>query len=384
MDPISTIKEFMMEFAETTGLADPATPPRRYLWTDAFGLCNFLELYRQTKAENWRNLALSLVDQVHDVLGRHREDDARTGFISGLTEEEGRRHPTAGGLRIGKTENERGPGEPYDEREEWDRDGQYFHYLTKWMHALNRAGRIAEIPMFTRWAIELAKAAHAAFVHTLPNGSKRIYWKMRIDLSAPLVPSMGQQDALDGLITYSRLQASAGKISERLPSLGPEIAEMAALCRGMNFATEDPLGIGMLLCDAYTVAQLMATDSFPENGALFNDLLLSSLAGLHALGESRFWELPADHRLAFRELGTAIGLHAIEKIKGLIREKREAFGGMHPGPAQMKRFDHFVGLGRNIEAFWLESENRKSQTWIAHRHINGVMLATSLAPNSFL
>jgi hypothetical protein len=44
-----------------------------------------------------------------------------------------------GGLRIGKPLKERGANEPIDESLEWDRDGQYFHYLTKWMHALCRA-----------------------------------------------------------------------------------------------------------------------------------------------------------------------------------------------------------------------------------------------------
>lgn len=44
---------------------------------------------------------------------------------------EGKRHPTMGGLRIGKTLAERGPSEVFDENREWDRDGQYYHYLTK-------------------------------------------------------------------------------------------------------------------------------------------------------------------------------------------------------------------------------------------------------------
>ncbi len=118
----------MIEFAEQTGLLPPEkVPPRRYLWTDAFAVCNFLELYGQTGNDKYKELALRLVDQVHNVLGRHREDDPRTGWISGLDEREGRMHPTKGGLRIGKEMNERGPDDPFDERLEWDRDGQYYH-----------------------------------------------------------------------------------------------------------------------------------------------------------------------------------------------------------------------------------------------------------------
>ena len=72
------------------------------------------------------------------MLGRYREDDARHGWISGLDEENGPLHPTIGGLRIGKPLKERQNAERFDERLEWDRDGQYFHYLTKWMHALSQ------------------------------------------------------------------------------------------------------------------------------------------------------------------------------------------------------------------------------------------------------
>ncbi|RZB37123.1 MAG: hypothetical protein SRB2_01627 [Desulfobacteraceae bacterium Eth-SRB2] len=138
---ISIVEEIMTEFSDSTGLSTLGKSPRRYLWTDAFAVCNFLELYQRTGDESWQNLALRLVDQVHYILGRHREDDPRTGRISGYTEEQGRKHPTIGGLRIGKKMNERKPDEPYDDHLEWDRDGQYYHYLTKWMHALNRVSR---------------------------------------------------------------------------------------------------------------------------------------------------------------------------------------------------------------------------------------------------
>lgn len=130
---IAIVKGIMAEFSDQTGLLNIEKSPRRYLWTDAFAVCNYLELYQKTGDASWRNLALRLLDQVHNVLGRHREDDPRTGWISGLTEQEGRRRPTIGGLRIGKQMNERKFDDPYDEHLEWDRDGQYFHYLTKWI-----------------------------------------------------------------------------------------------------------------------------------------------------------------------------------------------------------------------------------------------------------
>ena len=179
--------------------------------------------------------ALQLVDQVHQTLGRHREDDSRTGWISGLDEEEGRKHPTHGGLRIGKELNERKPRDPFDERLEWDMDGQYYHYLTKWMHALNRVSGVTGDLTYNTWAIELAKTAHARFVYaSSPGGPKRMYWKMSIDLSRPLVPSMGHHDPLDGFVTYSELQATAerGREKSKGTDLRTEIADMARICEG--------------------------------------------------------------------------------------------------------------------------------------------------------
>jgi hypothetical protein len=73
---------------------------------DAFAVCNLLGLYRDSGERRHLDLALRLVDQVHHTLGRYRSDDPRQGWISGLDEETGERHPTAGGLA------ERGPHEP--------------------------------------------------------------------------------------------------------------------------------------------------------------------------------------------------------------------------------------------------------------------------------
>jgi hypothetical protein len=95
---ISIVEGIMTEFSDSTGLSTVEQSPRRHLWTDAFAVCNFLELYQRTGDVNWKNLALRLVDQVHYILARHREDDPRTGWIIGHTEKEGRKHPTIGGL----------------------------------------------------------------------------------------------------------------------------------------------------------------------------------------------------------------------------------------------------------------------------------------------
>jgi len=43
-DPVGISEEIMLEFAYETGISSNLKP-RRYLWTDAFAVCNFLELY---------------------------------------------------------------------------------------------------------------------------------------------------------------------------------------------------------------------------------------------------------------------------------------------------------------------------------------------------
>lgn len=75
----------MDEFADSISVSGTLSP-RRYLWTDAFAVCNFLSLRRQTGDERYLAFARELVDQVHHILGRHRADHPRRGWISGLLE----------------------------------------------------------------------------------------------------------------------------------------------------------------------------------------------------------------------------------------------------------------------------------------------------------
>jgi hypothetical protein len=383
---LAIARDIMLEFAAATGVSGGGRPPRRYLWTDAFAVCTFLDLHRQTGQERYRQLADSLIGQVHGTLGRHRGDDRRSGWLSGLDDREGALHPTRRGLRIGKTLNERRPGDPFDERLEWDRDGQYYHYLTKWMHALHQAGRDAAEPPYHLWAMELAKAAHAAFVYTpAPGSPKRMYWKMSVDLTRPLVPSMGHHDPLDGWITCTELMAAARKgpgASPRL-DLGREIGEMAAMCRDVDWATDDPLGLGGLMSDAFRVGQLMARGYF-ESGELLEGLLSAALTGLNSLLGRDPFALPARARLAFREFGLSIGLRAIERLRGWVGENPGPLGRAASLQAKLKALERYEPLAETIERFWLEPGNRKADSWTEHGDINGVMLAASLAPDGFL
>lgn len=361
--------EIMERFAERTGVNSEAAPTR-YLWTDAFAVCNWLGLAERTGEDSHEALALRLVEQVHETLGRHRDDDPREGWISGLDEAEGRAHPTRGGLRIGKPLPERGADEPLDERLEWDRDGQYFHYLTKWMHALDQCTRSTGRWRFNAWGRELAEAAYEAFTYEA-NGGRRMVWKMSIDLSRPLVPAMGLHDPLDGFVTCTQLQSTASRMPDPVsgPSVDDEVAGFAAMVDPSRLATSDPLGIGGLLVDAARLAQLKADDARAHR-ELIERLLVSALDGLTAYGDDDL-RRPANLRLGFRELGLAIGLDAVELTSRLAD--------FSAGKSLLR----YLPIRDEIETFWSDPENRRSPTWTEHRDINEVMLATSLVPEGF-
>lgn len=341
-----TANQLMASFAERSGVIG-ARPQRRYLWTDAFAVCNFLGLGQLDRA-------LALVDRVHHELGRHRPGEARRGWISGLGDAEGEAHPTLGGLRIGKPLPERGEREPLDERLEWDRDGQYFHYLTRWMHALDQVTRATGDEQYAIWARELADTAHRRFVHG-PRGRRRMYWKMSIDLMRPQVASMGHHDPLDGYVTCLQLDAT----TRRGMDLGDAIADYRSMIDPRGLATGDPLGIGGLLVDAYRLTQL------DRDRPLRDALLEAARAGLAHYVTQPDLRLSAAHRLAFRELGLAIGLAAAAAMEA-------------PG------FAPYARLRDSIDGFWLADEHRRSPTYRDHEDINDAMLATSVQPDGYL
>ena len=367
-DATAIAAQLMSAFASRTGLCPASKKQQRYLWTDAFAVCNFLELSARTGEELYRRCAMDLIDQVHHVLGRYRADDIRQGWISGLDEEIGQRHPTKGGLRIGKPLRERQPSEPIDERLEWDRDGQYFHYLTKWMHALCRARFAISDPAYIAQAIELGAAAFDGFAHRSASGDVvGIYWKMSTDLSRPLTYAMGLHDPLDGFITFRELQhACLEKPPElEVPDLTSALESLSKLCRKRDWTTTDPLGIGGLLFNACRLSQLTGGGADQE---LLEQLTNTSEKSLRAFLASRSLRRSSSQRLAFRELGLAIGLMAAPTIIDRARGTRDQYRSL---------------AGRLVNA-WLPLAHSPDELWQAHRDINDVMLATALIPETFL
>ena len=362
----------MQAFAARTGLVGDA-PARRYLWTDAFAVCNFLALGECA-------LAARLIEQVHAILGAHRPDDARHGPLSGLDPAAAREHPTVGGLRIGKPLPERAADTPTDPALEWERDGQYFHYLTRWMHALDQYARRTGTADANRWARELARTAVDAFVQDGPGG-RRVVWKMSIDLDRPLVASMGQHDPLDGLVTCLQLRAHA-PAEARGPSLAPELRTLGALLAGTSLLTDDPLGIGGLLGDAYRLAQLLHGDSGDD--ALLGLLLAAAAGGLAVWLGQRPLARPAVERLAFRELGLAIGLQAATRLWRLLEHARAPLLRQPAARASLDAVITQLPLARRIGQYWLAVAQAAPPHWRAHEDINAVMLATCLVPDGWL
>lgn len=343
--------DLMWRFAERTGLTGHR-PAHRYLWTDAFAVCNFLALWHATGDNDYRDLALGLVDQVHHTLGRHRPDSERTGWLSGLDEAHGEAHPTRGGLRIGKPLPERRADDLLDHHLEWERDGQYFHYLTKWMHALDQVARAIDSRTHHRWARELAEVAWRAFVHQ--EGLRpRMHWKMSVDLRRSLVPSMGLHDPLDGLLTCLELEATGTQFRIHVPMLAEAVESFAAIVSGTELATSDPLGIGGLFADVSRINQL------GRPVELRAQVERAARTGLRQYLAASELDAPAATRLAFRELGLAIGLA----------------GDTSPTAHETRN---------EIEEFWLVDVHRRSRSWHEHQDINDVMLATCLMPAGFL
>jgi hypothetical protein len=277
---------------------------------------------------------------------------------------------------------ERENSEWFDERLEWDRDGQYFHYLTKWMHALCRVAIIANKSEYARWAGELASAAFQGFsCASASGGLVGIYWKMSTDLSRPLVSAMGIHDVLDGFITFREVQHAMENMSvaSGLSDIPAAIESLSPLCQGRDWTTDDPLGLGGLLFDAWRLCQLFDPNSHADVD-LLEALLDGCSYGLTSFVRAGQLAKAVSYRLAFRELGLAIGLKAVSAIAHEITK----FGGQFENPDDLRRsiklLQRHESIGGEIIRDWLPH----AEHWRAHQDINEVMLATALIPDTFL
>ena len=360
-------QRIMDDFSVRTGLiGDKGDSSRRYLWTDAFAVQTLFGLGRVNNEQAYVDRAVKLIDMVHDKLGHFHPDDEREGWIVGLAEEAGWDHPTAGGLRIGKKLPERKASEPYNESLEWERDGQYFHYLTRWVNALLKAGQQTGVKKYEHWAAELLVAAHK-FVDK-SRGRLRMYWKMSVDLSRPLIDNQGAHDPLEGLICAESVMKAAPEKAEELWSFSED---MRQLCRGQDWYTTDDLGIGSLLLNAIRTLDL-EQEKLPEEVQPVH-LFTNILEGLESHAQSYNKNRSASQRLAFRECGLSLGLRAMEGLDVIPPEIKDLY----------KQLELYFPLANEIEDFWRNPQNLQSSTWSGHLDINEVSLASSLTAKSF-
>jgi len=178
---------------------------------------------------------------------------------------------------------------------------------------------------------------------------------------------MGLHDALDGFITFREVQHARSKMrpEAQMPDLTSDIGALSCLCRNRDWTTDDPLGIGGLLFDADRLSHLRGDEADQELLRQLTDACQKSLRDLLA---TRLFSRPTSQRLAFRELGLAIGLNAVPTITGRTDSTS----------------DRYPFLADKIVNAWLAVAHSPDELWQAHRDINDVMLATALTPQTFM
>ncbi len=358
-------RKIMDEFLQSSGIAGiDGNPHRRYLYTDAFAVQSCFALSHIFNSPEYGQHALDLIDRVQAFLGRFRPDDRREGWISGLSHDQGNLHPTARGLRIRKNLPEGEPGEPFDSRLEWERDGQYFHYLTRWFHALLQAYCETGENRYAIHAAELLSAAGHFIVRD--DGILRMVWKMNTDLTHTRVDSMGAHDPLEGLVcVISAMEA----FPESRPALESLEDDLKTLCRGMDWFSTDTLGIGgLLLNTARTAVMRHNGDELPASirpGYLFAD----AMGGLQMYRRHLYDpQQPAGSRLAFRECGMTLGIRVLYGMRHHYKNPDIDFASL----------GQFIPLADEIEDFWLTTDSRQTTGWTDHYDINSVTLAASI------
>ncbi|KAJ5690954.1 hypothetical protein N7488_011689 [Penicillium malachiteum] len=321
----------------------------RYLWTDAFGVINLLTMHKEycraggesPHDDRYVQLARRLIETVHDILGRTRDGTAR---LPGATES----NPLGGGLRIGKTD-EHGS----------DCDGQYHHYLTVWMFALNRMALATGDMEYNRQAVALARAIHPRFFVDRAAARPRMIWKMSMDLSAPLVSSEGNLDPIDGFVVFRILQATAIKAGDG-EVLTEEIGDYKRVMerKGEHFVSKDTLDLGMTLWTAHW---------FSEHENWASNLANRCFEQLYDIFEiNRYLDRNIKFRLAFREYGTCLGCYCQSQQ---TTDKERAVDLKTWADAIITAWDPYMELSISQD---LTPEDL--------RPINRVMYATALTP----
>eukprot|EP00923_Selenidium_pygospionis_P013090 GHVN01022611.1.p1 GENE.GHVN01022611.1~~GHVN01022611.1.p1 ORF type:complete len:463 (+),score=79.89 GHVN01022611.1:151-1389(+) len=395
--------QVMMIFAHTTGLIPPDENKQRvrYLWTDAWAVINCVGLSRMARhygenksSDKMLRLGASTIAKTQQVLGSHRraqfpnDSDNRSGPL------------TNGGMRIGKAYSEDLKVDPHDDPFSYDRDGQYFHYLTKWLNALCLFADETNDASLAELAVRTANQILPSFHHVTRDGSNMLYWKMSIDLTHPTVRSMGAHDAVDGLIAYLQVKATAdrfqldghltatdhltatGHLSQHINLLSKVIDDQNVLCRSPRGS--DSLEAGGLLINAVHLSAMMRCDSSLDQGDLLVRLLRHSLPivkGCHREMCER--PIGLQRRLPFRDFGLSTGLKGVVAL----HENENNSLNMKKSGQVWQLVDEILAAGvpvlKEMES-WNMSHLQTLASWRDHEQITNVMYASHLCPKGFL
>jgi hypothetical protein len=117
---------------------------------------------------------------------------------------------------------------------------------------------------------------------------------------------------------------------------------------------------------------------------LYLKILKDIQIGLDYYSKNNHLNLPANYRLAFRELGLAIGLKAVKRMTDHVKKNLKLFPLTEGEELILDSLTRYLYLAGRIEEFWSKQNNQKASSWIEHRNINRVMQGTCLAPDGFL
>jgi hypothetical protein len=118
-----------------------------------------------------------------------------------------------------------------------------------------------------------------------------------------------------------------------------------------------------------------------SDARLLEEIMDGCRQGLRALLARNHLNLPPSHRLAFRELGLAIGLRALPVIANITKSRIESMPGLQ---RTLELLLPYQSLAEEIISVWLPCAQHQDRYWQAHQDINDVTLATALIPHEFL
>jgi len=274
---------------------------QRYLWTDAFGVVLLVSLHRALGKPRYLIEAEWLVGEVERVLGRAR------------------------GIRIG---------------EAIDRDGQYYHYLAKWIFALTRLGAIR--PMYRERALELVREIHEPFIRR----GVGVVWKMKEDLSGPYPGfGLGGLDAFDGYVAYRLLdeRALAGPIRDMR-----EIMDIAY--PEMHITQDLALGMMLWLCHVFPGEQWARVQ---------RSRCLATLDRMWIDPPGYFCREPHARRIkfAFTNFGVSLGLQAVGEMKDRVQRLHGFFETYRSGDEYYTdAITHVMACCAHLPGDWLRGD----------------------------